>query len=155
MPIFDRGDIADRGFVGFLPLHTLDRGTLPLGAAVYAVLLPNRCAPLFLNRSPAGWWKGKDPTVSAARMQKEWLSGVDVVYLGKADSLRSRVGLLLDFAAGQPVRHWGGRLLWQTDVAYEIAWMETPRQDPELVEKAMLREFSGHYRALPFANLRH
>lgn len=155
MTPLDRRDLIAKGFAGFRPLRALDRSKLPRGPAVYAVLFPNRVRPGFLDSSPAGWWKGKDPTVPAARLHKEWLHDVDLAYLGKADSLQSRIGLLLDFAVGQPVMHWGGRLLWQTDSAYEIAWLETPGQDPEILEKAMLREFSGHHMALPFANLRH
>jgi hypothetical protein len=54
-----------------------------------------------------------------------------------------------------PVKHWGGRLLWQTNVLYELAWLLTPGEDPEVVEKKLLWEFSDHYGALPFANLRH
>lgn len=59
------------------------------------------------------------------------------------------------FATGQPVGHWGGRLLWQVDMDYLFAWRETPGADPEVVEKPMLREFSDCYGSLPFANLRH
>jgi hypothetical protein len=146
MHLLDRTDLLTRGFVGFVPLRTLDPASLDSGPAVYAVLRPDRTDPVFLSRSPAGWWKRKDPSVPLARLRSNWLDAVDLVYLGKADSLCSRIGELLDFASGLPVRHWGGRLLWQVDVPYELAWLLTPGEDPEVIEKGLLWEFSDHYR---------
>jgi hypothetical protein len=94
MHLLDRTDLLTRGFVGFVPLRTLDPASLDSGPAVYAVLRPDRTDPVFLSRSPAGWWKRKDPSVPLARLRSNWLDAVDLVYLGKADSLCSRIGEL-------------------------------------------------------------
>lgn len=148
-------DLRERGFTGFVPLRNLDAKSLPSGPAVYAVLRPDSSEPVFLDANPGGRWKGKDPTVARERLTKEWLTDVECVYLGKADSLSSRIDLLLRFAGGEAVMHWGGRLLWQVGMDYLFAWRETPGEDPEVVEKQMLREFSSRHGCLPFANLRH
>lgn len=148
-------ELQQRGFVGFVPFRTLDAQSLPHGPAVYALLRPDASEPVFLDHNPGGRWKDKNPTVSRERLGKEWLREIECVYLGKADSLSSRIDLLVRFAAGEPVMHWGGRLLWQVDLAYLFAWRETPGEDPEVIEKQMLRDFSTEHGCLPFANLRH
>ena len=112
----------------------------------------HRCS---CRRTRQAGFKGKDPTVTRERLHREWLPAADVVYLGKAKSLTVRVDELLRFGNGEPVGHWGGRLVWQVALPLTLSWKETPGQDPETLEKALLREFSGHHGRLPFANLRH
>ena len=155
MQPFSRADLEAQGFQGFTDFATLDLTGLPARPGVYALLRPERSEPKFLARNPSGKWKGKDPTVSLERLSKKWLPDADCVYLGKAQSLMSRIALMRAFAVGQPVMHWGGRLLWQAETTYLFSYMETPTEDPRTVEKRLLREFSDHYGALPFANLRH
>lgn len=77
------------------------------------------------------------------------------MYIGKATSLRKRLGQLLRFGAGANVGHWGGRYLWQLADADDlvIAWKETPMIDPRMVEASMLQDYVTHYGRLPFANL--
>lgn len=90
MPEFDLEDLRDRGFVGFIRFGDLSRedSLIPTDSGVY-VLVADAVQPEFLPRSPAGWWKGRDPTVPIDRLATEWVDGVPTVYIGKADSLRS------------------------------------------------------------------
>jgi len=152
---FTHADLVSRGFVGFEPFATLDPKSLPGGPGVYAFLRTDKAEPIFFDRNPSGRWKGKDPTVSGDRLRSKWLPEAECVYLGKAASLASRIDLMKRFAAGEPVMHWGGRLPWQVEMPYVLAWVETPGQDPRTVEKGWLREFSTNHGALPFGNLRH
>lgn len=155
---FDIADLRRRGFVGFLPVAQLDDKPVqvPGPRGVYAVIRAATDAPRFLERSGAGWWKGKDPTVSAERLLAEWVTGVQTLYLGDAASLHERVGELVKFsrARGEPVRHWGGRLLWQLEScqALLVAWKVESYSGA--LEFDLLEEFIEAYGRLPFANLK-
>jgi hypothetical protein len=153
---FDIADLRRRGFVGFVPVERLTDQP-PAESGVYAVVREATAAPRFLDRSDASWFKGKDPTVSIARLEAEWVADVPTVYLGKADSLSERIGLLVEFSnAGRyrSVFHWGGRLCWQLDGCQEllVAWKVEP--DFAGVEADLLDEFIAAHGRLPFANLK-
>lgn len=143
-------------------LRTVNHEEIPERAGIYKVLRPNLEPPSFLPRSPAGWFKGKDPTVSQDDLQKRWVPGAEIIYIGKAGgksqdtTLRSRIKTLLDFGKGHPVSHWGGRYIWQLKDADDlvICWETTGTDDPSVVEKRLLEEFRNDYGMLPFANLK-
>jgi hypothetical protein len=86
-----------------------------------------------------------------------WLTGERVVYIGKADVLRTRLRQYARFGAGQPVGHWGGRYIWQLadEETLLVAWRmvdagETARE----AERALLARFAEqHGGRRPFANL--
>ena len=67
----------------------------------------------------------------------------------------NQAGVLI--GAGEPVGHWGGRLIWQLAdsgglcVAWHtISWSE----DARAYEKRLLAQFAARYRGVrPFANL--
>jgi hypothetical protein len=127
MPPFDVEDLRRRGFEGFLTIEQLagpEPAELPTDSGVYAVVRTASGLPAFLERSDAGHWKGKDPTVTLERLGREWVDGAQTLYIGKAKCLRERVGLLLDFGRGDAVMHYGGRLLWQIESfeALLIVW---------------------------------
>ncbi|MHB8643819.1 MAG: hypothetical protein ACYDA3_13140 [Gaiellaceae bacterium] len=76
------------------------------------------------------------------------------LYIGKAASLRGRLDLLIRFSRGEPVMHWGGRLLWQLEQCEKllVAWKEeTSFADHET---DLIDEFADAYGRLPFANLK-
>lgn len=109
---------------------------------------------LFEDRSCGGWFKGKDPTVSRDALLANWVEGVEVVYIGKADQLKRRLTQFADFGAGKPVGHWGGRLIWQLAnvEALCVAWKETPGQVPVEVEAELIAAFRRLHGKPPFAN---
>ena len=91
------------------------------------------------------------------------IPGVQLLYLGKAGlgskanrGLRTRIGEYLRFGQGEPIGHWGGRLIWQVEDPSQlrIAWKIIDGTDPELVEKAHLLAFKEEFGQLPYANLR-
>jgi hypothetical protein len=155
---FDTDDLRGRGFVGFLPIARLGRpipSELPAPSGNYIVLRTSSDAPQFLERSSGGWWKHRDPTLPVERLQQEWVDGTPTLYIGKAKSLRERVGELLRFSDGDArARHWGGRLLWQIAAPRELllCW----REDDEFsaIETDLLDEFIQRFGRLPFANLK-
>jgi hypothetical protein len=108
-----------------------------------------------LSRSPAGWFKERDPTASPSALEAAWVEGCTIVYIGKAARLRTRLRLYREHGQGKPVGHWGGRYIWQLGGSGElrVAWKVTD-EDPRLLEQEMLVAFLEHYGKLPFANLR-
>lgn len=153
--LFSRTWLEASGFSGFEPVSTLQRSvaSVPRGPGVYAVLAPTTTPPRFLRANPGGRFKGRDPTVPVATLRGRWHEGTPVVYFGKADSLRSRIKLLVRFAAGEPVAHWGGRYLWQVAASrsFQVAWREHP--EPRSLERDLLSDFVTHFGALPFGNI--
>lgn len=123
-------------------------------------------APSFLEASPAGWFKGRDPPVPIEMLTARWVEGTPLMYFGRArksphlptrSGLRHRVGLLVQFGAGKPVRHWGGRLIWQVESSHDfvVGWRRLPEEaSPSAVEADLLQEFERAYGRLPFGNLR-
>ena len=152
-----------RGFAGFAAVRRLREDRLaevPVGPGVYAILRTSDTAPTFLKASLGGWFKGKDPTVPIATLRAKWIPGVQLLYVGKAtpgptgrSGLRKRLTLLLDYGAGKPVGHQGGRYLWQVEGSddYLVAWR--PSSDPTVEENALLDEFLAAHGAYPFANI--
>lgn len=119
--------------------------------------------PAFLDVSPAGHWKGRDPTEQVAELRDRWVPGSRVIYIGKANvgttgrrGLRKRLDEYRRYGAGARVAHSGGRRIWQLADHAELldAWRETPDADAAALETAMITAFRDHHGRLPFANAR-
>jgi hypothetical protein len=157
--IFDRSDLQDRGFVGFVPVAELpDREPqqVPPDSGVYVVVRTSLDAPVFLEQGQGSWFKNKDPNVPIAKLAAKWVADTTTLYLGMAGSLRERVGLLVEFsrAGHKPVFHWGGRHLWQVEGNQDMLVAWTPEPLYEGYEDKLIEEFLGTYGRFPFANLR-
>jgi hypothetical protein len=157
---FSRTALESAGFVGWATwpkLRRTDYSPIPALPGAYVVYRPSAGSPTFVHPSPAGWFKGEDPTVPESRLRDEWVDGARVVYIGKADVLRRRLTQFGRFGAGEPVGHRGGRLIWQLADAdellvawHEITWAEAARD----YERRLLSAFAGqHDGRRPFANL--
>ena len=157
---FRRAALEATSFVGWRTWDELRAAKLeqvPTTPGDYIVYRSSTSAPTFVPKSPAGRFKGKDPSVRTERQETEWVDGAHVLYIGKADLLRRRLHQYARFGAGEPVGHWGGRLIWQLADSAEllIAWHtlagpETARA----FEQRLLRRFAELYNGRrPFANL--
>lgn len=147
------------GFTGFLPFSELPASDVPPGPGVYVVTRTAERVPVFLVQSPAGRFKGKDPTVPVAELQTSWVPGEPVIYIGKANAgvsgtrgLRKRLDEYRRHGAGQPVGHWGGRLIWQLADSSELLVGWRPAADARALEKSLIAEFVTMYGQRPFAN---
>lgn len=104
MALFDDLDWRRRGFDGFAVIGELGRPKpleLPEASGVYVVLRSATGQPVFLSTGGGGRWKGSDPTVPIERLEGRWIDGTPILYIGKAKSLRERVGELLRFSEGE------------------------------------------------------
>lgn len=162
--MWDRVGLEAQGFAGFVPFAALPRSDVPREPGVYVVMRLADEAPAFLHSSVAGRFKGRDPSIAAERLEANWVTGTQIVYIGKATpgrdgrrGIRQRLDEYRRIGAGEAVGHWGGRLIWQLADWNElvIAWKETPDEDAGAVESRMLVEFVADHGKLPFANLRH
>lgn len=79
-----RAELEAAGFVGFVRFIDLPASRVPPGPGVYVIVRDGLRAPEFRPTSPAGWFRGKDPTVPDAKLQAAWVEEVEVVYVGKA-----------------------------------------------------------------------
>ncbi len=161
--IWGRANLSAQGFVGWIPFAELAAANVPTEAGMYVVWREATSDPEFLASSGAGRFKGKDPSVSAERLKREWVHGASVIYIGKASerkrgasALAARLDEYRRFGAGEPIGHWGGRLIWQLRDHADllVAWRPTRPDDPEQVEADMIDSFAAVYGALPFANLK-
>lgn len=152
------------GFQGFLPFSALTAAVVPADPGVYCVVRTAPDQPTFLPLSPAGHFKGNDPTAPLAELESLWIDAAEVVYIGKAQAgTRRRRGLWTrlkeyrDFGAGHPAPHSGGRRIWQLADSAQllVGWLITTDAQAPLIERRLLDEFTrDHAGRLPFANMR-
>jgi hypothetical protein len=154
-----REALEARGFEGWIPwshcplrLDAIDRAA----GGVYVVVLAEPVEPVYLDRSPAGRFRG-DPTVGPAELEANWVPLAQVVYIGKANHgrLQTRLREFVDFGRGGKRRHRGGRLIWQLNISEEllVAWRVLPRSVvPKAEEDHMIDDFKRTFGKRPFAN---
>lgn len=157
---FDRAALEEAGYIGWRTWQQLrDSGLaeVPRASGCYVVQRQRAEPPAFVAVSPVGHFKGKDPTVPLERLESEWVVGASTVYIGKANELRTRLKAYALFGAGEPVAHWGGRLIWQLEDAAEllVAWraLTSPGPARDLERRLLARFAELNHGRRPLANL--
>jgi hypothetical protein len=158
---FKRQALLAREFRGFVRFKGVDLQAIPTGEGVYVVLRETDTQPRFLERNPAGRFKGKDPTVPVDELTHDWPTGSHCVYIGKASlgatgqrGLQQRIREFRQYGDGKAVGHSGGRRIWQLSDAddYVLAWLPTPSDDCGNVEAELLSDFKKRHGRLPIGN---
>jgi hypothetical protein len=158
--VTDQIDLS--GFTGWVPFAHLPDADVPTGPGVYVVVRSSAEPPSFLDVSPAGHFKGKDPTLPITELAALWVPGSRIVYIGKANlgtsgkrGLRKRLNEFRQYGAGLPVGHTGGRRIWQLADHDEllVGWRVTDDAKARPTERALIAEFRAHYAARRFANM--
>ncbi len=152
-------ELKKLGFSGFEKVKSLmmsDFSQVPSQGGIYAIVREKAEAPDFNKTGTGGHFKQKDPNVSIAELKKNWVDGSEVIYIGKATSLRNRLNQYMRFGQGEDIGHYGGRFIWQLKDSrdLQVCWKATPGKDPREVEKQMIQKFkASHDGKRPFANL--
>jgi len=159
---FTAKELADAGFQGFSTIAELRCNEcchVPEESGIYVVIMPETTAVSFLEVSPGGHFKRRDPTVDRHELEQRRIPDAPVVYIGRASktkktNLRRRLREFLAFGQGRPVGHWGGRLTWQIAGHDKllVAWRQCC--DFRKAEADLLDDFESRFERLPFANLR-
>ena len=148
---WDTAGLRQAGFQGFVPLLDIPRPSIPADQGVYAILRPVELEPTFLPANLGKNLKSYGPW----ELRRRWLSGVEVIYIGKAGGrggLRARLAPFSKMAKG----HSGGRSIWQLDnpEVLIVAWMPTIHEFTAVeVEDYLLSSFHVSHGKLPFANI--
>ncbi|MFW0773820.1 hypothetical protein ACLRGI_11700 [Paenarthrobacter nitroguajacolicus] len=160
--LFTKKSLTEDGFTGFRPLDELDPMRIPQGPGIFIILRPADFEPTFLNKSTAGTFKKKDPSLKREVLEPEWIPDASVLYIGKASAgsqgnrgLRKQLQEFLDYGRGRPTVVWDARLIWQLRDALDlmVAWKELPASEVNAAEAAYHADFVAAFGRLPFANL--
>ena len=157
---WDRAGLDAAGFEGFVPFTEPRVTEPPMLPGIYVVLRPSSAPTSYLDHSVAGWFKGNDPTADPAVLDKAWVEGTTIVYIGKAnwgkseDGLRRRLTEYRRFGAGKAVGHRGGEHIWQLADHAEllVCWKVTDDADVKALESRIIDDFEEHHERWPFAN---
>lgn len=159
----DQDQLQKFGFVGFKSVDDLNKNPnlIPAQMGVYLVLTKSNQNPKYLAKGVGGFFKGKDPNISMAELQANWVENARTVYIGKAGgitgsaTLRSRLKQYLKFGQGKNIGHYGGRLVWQLEHHLDLifCWLPMTEAEPRNLEKILLADFIKQYGQRPFANL--
>lgn len=163
--------MKEEGFSGFIFIHALFSSCqmVPDQPGIYMVLYPSPKRPVFLSKGSGGFFKSRDPNIPVELLQNKWVDDTLVVYIGKAGgtngakwsehTLRQRLSQYMRFGQGKPVRHRGGRYIWQLRDCEDLLVCWRPISgvdgDPSVVESNLISGFFRTYGQLPFANLQH
>ncbi|MDR0617136.1 MAG: hypothetical protein LBG29_10045 [Synergistaceae bacterium] len=152
------------GFSGFVLIGELmDKNCeqVPSVPGIYIVSVPKGFEHKFLPESPVLPRRQVARFKSVNCLEKKWVEGTTVIYIGKSGgdhkkaTLRHRLRAYMRSGSGKNARHYGGEYIWQLERirSCPVAWMPLLEGDPEKAEGDLIDRFTEQYdNRLPFAN---
>lgn len=153
---WSRAGLTEAGFTGWVPFADLPAHRPPAETGVYLVYRPGTELPQYVDPSPAGWFHGRDPSVSESVLAGKWVTGAGVVYIGKAGGSRGLNGRLSAYrrhGEGRRAAHWGGRYVWQLADAAQLLVAWKTADNVGALEHQLIAQFIADHGQRPFANL--
>ncbi len=133
--------------------------SVPAHAGIYLIKRESESAPQFRIPGTGGWFKGQDPNSASDIIEAKWVSGTQILYIGKAagnKGLKGRLRQLIDLGNGKPVSHRGGRLLWYLQESEDllVRWRTCTADEADRAETTAIADFKRSHRGMrPFANM--
>ncbi len=129
---------------------------LPSDRGIYVVYWTSKVQPIFKRTTgKAKYAAAIDPVF----LRRRWKSinqnlVTDIIYVGKANSVRRRVRVLARFGVGKSDQHKGGEWMWQlsTIAPAKLLVQTCPRGRQVPFENALLEKFYKQHGDLPIAN---
>jgi hypothetical protein len=161
----DKQKLIELGFEGFKTVRELMMSCrdIPKAMGVYVVLREKNERPKILEKRPFDCLEEKYPSYSKTELEKEWVEGTQIVYIGKAGGFGQKTGLhkrlstYIRFGKGKKAAHGGGRSIWQLSDALDlvVCWRILSDEEPCCIESDMIANFcKKHDGKRPFANRR-
>ena len=161
--ITEREKLIRQGFEGFKTVRELMMSCrdIPKEMGVYVVLREKDERPMILEKRPFDCQEEKYPSYSKAELEREWVEGTHIVYIGKAGGsslktgLHKRLSTYIRFGKGKKAAHGGERSIWQLSDALDlvVCWRILTDEEPCCVESNMIANFcKQHDNKRPFAN---
>lgn len=151
---WNRSSLEELGFEGFISLVGLDPRSVPVGHGVYVVLRRHNERPhTLLEDNPVR--RARLRTYTLDDLNRRWVTGTPVIYIGKAMGQEGLRGRLKPFSK-KSGSHSGGRAIWQLEEADSllVCWVETPGYLADRVEDDLIDQFKAVHGLTPFANVR-
>lgn len=156
-------DIKSFGFFGFEEIQSLMNNNctnFPSRKGIYLVLTDEK-NPEFHSESVGGYFKGKNPTVDISKLSQKWVNKSVVVYIGQAgggtskETLNDRSKIYVSLGKVNPGGYWGGRYFWRqkNKRRLKICLKSNSDDDPEQVEKSLIKQFKIRFCTKHFANI--
>jgi hypothetical protein len=149
------------GFAGFATAADLAGSRcaeVPVARGVYAIVRESALPPVFLSRSVAGHYRGRDPSMPIETLTERWVAGAIVLFIGEAGGtgvrgqLQQRIKRHVRFGGGAAIGARGGRFVWQLRDHRSLLFSWIVCGDAGEWAAELRAAFQGRYGALPFAN---
>ncbi len=148
------------GFEGFATVADLARSgclEVPVARGVLVVVREPADPPRFMPSSPAGRYRGMNPSVKPEVLEKRWVPGAVVLYVAAADGtgvrnqLQQRIKRSIRYGSGAAIGAEGGSALWQLADHRRLRFAWRAGEGATELAAAMLAAFEARHGAPPFA----
>ena len=129
---------------------------IPKKKGLYIVIKPVEIAAVFCKETVAiSEFKGKSMLYDVGKLEEKFNnSDQEILYIGRAKNLYTRIKQLIDYGYNGKKNHRGERVLWQmkNHDKFKLGFLQC--ENPIFEKKNFLQEYCQEYHVLPVANWR-